>query len=538
MSPQVHLTEKLLTTDTLFANREKEKIWEKYCGFLDLSVEEFMTIQSLLLREQLELLSESRIGEKVLGGHSFGSVAEFRAGVPLTNYDTYKPYFEAQNDRVLPRRAAIWAHTSGRLGLVKWAPYTTEMLARLADDTLAAFILSSAGQRGDVRLQEGARVVLNLPPLPYTTGIMGVAAAQRIPYQAIPPLNEASSMSFEDRIKQGYKTALHTGVDYAASIAVVLNKVGETFSNLGANGNRTTTYHPMALLRTAKAIINSKLHKRSLLPRDFWKVKGLVCGGTDTVIYRDQIFHYWGVQPLDVYVATEACFIAMQNWNKKGMTFVPYSNFYEFIPEPEMEKSRQDPAYQPKTLLLDELEAGHEYELVITNLQGGAFVRYRIGDIIKITSLGDPETGVRLPQMVFQRRADDIIDISGFVRLDEKLMWQAIHQMGHPYVDWTVRKETIDGEPKVHVYIEFSGTNAHPGDVAARLDHNLSELFSDYADLRQMLGINPIAVTMLEHGSFERYQRLKQEQGFDLAHLKPPHMNPSDQILADLLNHA
>ena len=53
MSRQVHLTEKFLTADTLFANREKEKIWEKYCGFLDLSVEEFMTIQSLLLKEQL-----------------------------------------------------------------------------------------------------------------------------------------------------------------------------------------------------------------------------------------------------------------------------------------------------------------------------------------------------------------------------------------------------------------------------------------------------------------------------------------------------
>ena len=74
-------------------------------------------------------------------------------------------------------------------------------------------------------------------------------------------------------------------------------------------------------------------------------------------------------------------------------------------------------------------------------------------------------------------------------------------------------------------------------DVAARLDHNLSELFSDYADLRQMLGINPIAVTLLETGAFQRYQHLKQEQGFDLAHLKPPHMNPSDQVLADLLNH-
>jgi len=537
MARHVQLKEQLLTTDTLFAHREKEKIWEKYCGFLDLSIEEFMTIQNLLLKEQLELLSESKIGEKVLGGHSFCSVDEFRANVPLSSYETYRQYFEVQNDRVLPRKAAIWAHTSGRLGLIKWGPYTTEMLARLADDTLAAFILSSANQRGDMRLQEGARVVLNLPPLPYTTGIMGLAAAQRIPYQAIPPLHEAADMSFEDRIKQGYKTALHTGVDYAASIAVVLNKVGETFSNLGRNGNRTGNYHPMALLRMAKAYVNSKLHKRSLLPRDFWKVKGLVCGGTDTVIYRDQIYHYWGVQPLDVYVATEACFIAMQNWNKKGMTFIPYSNFYEFIPEEEMEKLRRDPNHQPKTLLLDELEQGHEYELVVTNLLGGAFVRYRIGDIIKIISMGDPETGSRLPQMVFQRRADDIIDVSGFVRLDEKLVWQAIHQMELPYVDWTVRKESVDDQPKVHVYIELSGNGVAAEDIAARLDENLAGLFTDYRDLRQMIGMNPIAVTLLKKGAFQEFQRRKQAAGFDLAHLKPPHMNPTDQIMADLLNH-
>ena len=30
-----------------------------------------------------------------------------------------------------------------------------------------------------------------------------------------------------------------------------------------------------------------------------------------------------------------------QGWNKKGMSFVPYRHFYEFIPETEWEKSRQ-----------------------------------------------------------------------------------------------------------------------------------------------------------------------------------------------------
>ena len=137
-----------------------------------------------------------------------------------------------------------------------------------------------------------------------------------------------------------------------------------------------------------------------MLPRDIWKVKGLVCGGTDTAIYRDLIYHYWGVQPLDVYVSTETGFIAMQGWNKKGMTFVPYSNFYEFIPEEEWLKSREDKEYQPSTVLLDEVESGKIYEIVITNFYGGPFLRYRLGDLIRIISLKDEEMGVNLPQMV------------------------------------------------------------------------------------------------------------------------------------------
>lgn len=536
MTKSHYLKDKLLNQDKLFTNREKEKIWEKYCGFLDLSVEEFMTIQQLLLKEQLELMSHSGLGQKLMGGQNIQTVENFRRSVPITNYTDYEPYFEIQDDDALAKKPAIWAHTSGRMGLVKWAPYTTEMLARLADNTLAAFILSSALCKGDMRLQEGTRVVLNLPPLPYTTGIMGYAAAQRIDYKAIPSLKEAAEMNFEERIRQGYKTALQTGVDYAASIAVVLNKVGETFSNLGKSGQKIPTYHPAALLRMLKAVILSKLHNRPLMPRDIWKVKGLVCGGTDTVIYREQIHNYWGVQPLDVYVATEACFIAMQAWNKKGMTFIPFSNFYEFIPENELEKHRHDPAYQPQTILMDEVKPGEEYELVITNLLGGAFLRYRVGDVIKITALEDEETGVKLPQMVFQRRADDIIDISGFVRFDEKLIWRAIHDTGIPYVDWTARKETIDGVPILRIFIELSGNSVSPEQVRQKIDANLTTLFSDYYDTKQMIGTNPLAVTLLKHGSFQNYQVNKQKAGFDLAHLKPPHMNPSDIVLNDLLN--
>ena len=528
----------LLKKDELFAIWDREKIWKKYCGFLDLSLDEFMVIQKLLLMEQLELAVNSELGRKIMDGQTPKSVDEFRRVVPFTVYEDYEPYLSQKREDVLPKQPIIWAHTSGRTGLVKWVPYTVDRVGRLADDTLAAFVLSSATRKGEVHLHEGVKVVLNLPPVPYITGVMGLVANQRMPYRAIPPLEEAAEMQFEERIRQGFRIALHSGIDYAASIAVVLAKVGEGFGQLGRSTkfSYSILLHPLALLRVLKAMVKSKLMKRPMLPRDIWRIKGLVCGGTDTAIYRDKISYYWGVQPLDVYVSTETGFIAMQSWNKKGMSFVPYSNFYEFIPEEEWLKSRADKEYQPSTVLLDEVEEGKTYEIVITNFHGGAFLRYRIGDLVRITSLKDTETGINLPQMSFQSRADDVIDIAGFARLDEKTVWQAIQNTDIPYVDWSARKEYMQEKPVLHIYLELSRDNLDRDEVQRLIDQQLTALDNDYGDLRSMTGVEPVVVTLLNQGTFQQYLEKKRAAGFDLAHLKPPHMNPPEQVLDELLH--
>jgi len=44
----------------------------------------------------------------------------------------------------------------------------------------------------------------------------------------------------------------------------------------------------------------------------------------------------------------------------------------------------------------------------------------------------------------------------------------------------------------------------------------------------------PLKVTYLSSGSFRRYILKRQNEGADLGHLKPPHINPSDAILAAL----
>jgi len=223
-------------------------------------------------------------------------------------------------------------------------------------------------------------------------------------------------------------------------------------------------------------------------------------------------------------------------WNCKGMTFFPDVCFLEFIPEEEHLKSKEDPTYRPRTLLLDQVEAGKRYEIVLTNFMGGIMVRYRVGDIIQIIALRDEELDINLPQMVFYSRADDIIDIASIARLTETTIWQAIADAGFKYTDWVARKEYEGGEVVLHLYIEPKGeVDVDVKEIRERIHRNLQRLDPFYAELESLWKMDPLRVTLLPPGTFQRYYLARQREGADLAHLKPPHMNPSDQVLDMLL---
>jgi hypothetical protein len=50
-----------------------------------------------------------------------------------------------------------------------------------------------------------------------------------------------------------------------------------------------------------------------------------------------------------------------------------------------------------------------------------------------------------------------------------------------------------------------------------------------------MLGLRLLRVTILPVGAFGRYIADMQAAGADPAHMKPPHMRPSEEIVAKLL---
>lgn len=521
--------------DKLFIIGDNQRIWQKYCGFFDLSLKEFMEIQQQLLVEEIELVADSPLGRKIMNNRRLTSVAEFRRLVPLTTYDDYMPYLEQRNEDILAEKPYCWVRTSGRGGSPKWIPRTQRDLDWVGKLGVTALILACTSRKGEIHVKPGMRVMQNLPPRPYYSGISILAMLQQLELRMIPPLEEYEDQPFEKRIEDGFKMALGTGVDVIGSLTAVLVRMGERFteSSRGLKISRDML-HPKVMLRLIRALLKSKREKRALLPKDLWPLKGLICYGMDTSIYREQLMHYWGKEPLEVYGGTEMGLIATQAWNKKWMTFIPFSSFLEFVPEEEWLKSRENRDYQPPTVLLDEVKAGKRYEVIITNFYGMPFLRYRVGDLIKIVSLQDEEAGIQLPQMVFESRIDDIVDIAGFARLDEKTIWMAIANTGIRYNGWSARKEYELDEPILHIYIEPKDGGDTEG-IEHRIHDELKAISSDYRDLEDLLGRQPLRVTLLSRGSFRRYYEEKRKAGADLAHLKPPQINTSDADIQKLL---
>jgi hypothetical protein len=251
---------------------------------------------------------------------------------------------------------------------------------------------------------------------------------------------------------------------------------------------------------------------RALMPKDVFKLKGFLCAGTDNACYKDELEELWGVRPGEIFAGTEPAIIGTESWNKNGMYFFPDTCFYEFIPEEEMNKSLADKKYQPKTVLMDQVIPGEKYELVISVFKGGAFMRYRIGDVYQCIGLSSKEDETKIPRFRFLDRVPDVIDIAGFTRITENSIQNVVSLSGLPILDWFAVKEyTENNKPFFHMYVEINpvafAANAISGEI---LREHLKVYFkyvdSDYNDLKRLLGIEPLEITIVRCGTFEEYE--------------------------------
>jgi len=500
--------------DEMLRRRQTSEIWQRYCGFLDLSVNEFMAIQNNLLLEQIDLYAKSALGKKIMGGKHPKSVEEFRRLVPLTDYEDYADILLTKDEDALPSKPVVWIETTwvGGKAPAKLAPYSQAMVKNYRDACLACIILASSTKKGEFNLHPGMNFLNGMAPLPYLTGLLPDVLVDEFSVNYFPPVKEGNKMGFSQRNKEGFRMGTEQGLDLFYGLSSVIVRMSEQFIEGGKSKNNLMHFTPKMLFKFARAKLNSRLRHVPVYPKDVFDLKGFVCIGTDTIHFKKKIEQYWGIKPLEVFGGTEPTCIGIESWTKEGLIFLPNICYYEFIPMSEFYQNLEDPTYQCKTYTLDQLEEDEYYELVITTFKGGAFARYRVGDIFKCEAGVKKSDGVRLPHFRYIDRIDPVIDLAGFTRITEETISEVI-KLSHLHIhDWFARKcYDLEARPYINLCIEINHPQNDPGiDNAEVIKEQLEIYFKyidqDYKNLYKMLGIEPLTITILPYGTIAKYQ--------------------------------
>ena len=553
-----------MSLSEMLKERKYQEIWDQYCSFLDLSIEDYMKIQRRLMEEQIQLWSNCELGRSILKGKQPKTIEEFRKMVPLTTYEDYADILLQKRTDTLPGNPVIWIQTTWEGGRhpIKLAPYTRSMLDVYKNNVIACLILSTSREKGKfdisdtdkflyglaplpfatgiclyLRCQITDKFLYGLAPLPFATGLFPLALNEEIGIQFLPAVKDAVNMSFSERNKAGFKMAMQKDLEFFFGLGSIAYAVSQSLSTLSSKGSISLKelfkYKPSMLLRILKAKRICKKENRPLKPKDLFHLKGFMVAGTDNWCYKDDLEDLWGIRPMELFAGTEPSISGTETWTRDGMYFFPDTSFYEFIPEEDMLKNLEDPSYVPRTCLMDEVVPGEKYEIVITLFKGGAFARYRVGDTYRCVGLQNREDHTRIPRFEYVDRVPNIIDIAGFTRISENGIQSVISLSGQPVTHWTAVKEyNENNRPYLHLYIEIERNALISHAVTTDIMKSLLTTYfkyidQDYRDLKKILGMDPLCVTILRCGTFEKYWNKK---GKVIGK-----MNPSPYELKELL---
>ncbi|NCB41359.1 MAG: auxin-responsive protein [Clostridia bacterium] len=507
-------------------------IWENYCGFLDLNMHDYMGIQRRLMEEQMDSWKRSILGKTILKGKNPTTIDEFRKMVPLTTYDDYSDVLLQKSAATLPGNPVVWIQTTWEGGKhpVKVAPYTRSMLDTFRTNVAACLILATTQEKYKVNVSSKDKLLYGLAPLPYATGLLPHALNEEIDIEFLPPVKEAEDMTFSERNKLGFQMAMQQDVELffgLGSVAYAISlSLGASSTSSSAGLSALLKCKPKMVARILKAKRVCKKENRPLMPKDLFRLKGFMVAGTDNNSYKDDLEELWGIRPMEIFAGTEPSLIGTETWTRDGMYFFPDSCFYEFISEADMFKTFEDPEYQPNTYLMDEVIPGEKYEIVISILKGGAFARYRVGDVYRCVGLNSKEDQTSIPRFEYIDRIPPIIDIAGFTRISEQGIQQAIDLSGLAVIGWTAQKTyTEANHPYMRLFVELEQEELVNRAISTDIIKEILTTYfkfidQDYRDLKKILGMDPLVVSAVRCGTFKAFA---DKNGAQISKMNPSH---------------
>lgn len=428
--------------------------------------------------------------------YDYGSISnpdEFKRRVPLSDYESLKPYIErlraGEQNLLWPTETRWFAKSSGTTSdKSKYIPVSQEALEEChykgGKDMLSLYcnnFPNTALFDGRGLAMGGSHKISEINNASYYDGDLSAIIIQNLPYWAefirVPKKSIALMNDWESKIEMM--------ADYTISHNVT------SLSGV-----------PSWMLLLLKRILE-KTGKTNLL--EVWPALEVYFhGGVNFDPYREQ---YSKLIPSDkmnymeTYNASEG-FFGIQDQANSGdlLLMLDYGIYYEFIPMEELE------AENPKSCSLDEVMLDTNYAMVISTNAG--LWRYVIGDTVRFTSLSPFRIRITGRTMNFINAFGEELIVDNA----EKALAIACRKCNAAISDYTAAPRYLgDNSKAAHEWlIEFDTEPDNLEFFVEAFDNALKSLNSDYEAKRyhNMILEEPI-VRKLPHNTF--YTWLKQK---------------------------
>jgi hypothetical protein len=450
-------------------------------------IELFMKYPHEVQVELLRRLTASARNTEFGRHYDFKSISnpdQFRERVPLSDYDSLKPYIErlrqGEQNVLWPTEIKWFAKSSGTTSdKSKFIPMSQEAMEEChfkgGKDLLSIYCNNNPETRmfdGKAIAMGGSHQIMEVNNEVHYQGDLSAILIQNLPvwveFMRTPDLTIALMDEWESKIGMMAEATIQHDVTNISGV-------------------------PSWTLLLFKRVleITGKPHLLEVWPN----FELFIHGGVNFLPYREQfrqILPSSKVNYLETYNASEG-FFGIQDRSRADdmLLMLDYGIYYEFVPLDELGKER------PETLRLDEVTVNTNYAIVISTNAG--LWRYMIGDTILFTSL-------RPYRIKITGRTRNFINAFGeelIVDNADKAIAIACERTHAIVAEYTAAPVYLEGNSKgAHEWlIEFETPPHDLSFFITALDNALKSLNSDYEAKRyhDLLLAEPIVRVMPEH---------------------------------------
>ena len=519
-----------------------------------------METQEKTLAKIMETNKDCELGKKY-DFANIHSLREFQDKVPLSTFEDYLPLINRMVDNneeniITSSKIIRYCSSSGSVGIPKLQPKTARDLFNMqsmgfaATPACAANYFKEKGMFKKLPAQMGP-LLISLNGHPLKNGMRCNGAGQ-IPFTYLLPLipsftttpmdilfpedEENTDMSyFQLRFALVNKNVTYLGSMVITLMLTMFEYLEANWEMLCNDIEKGTIDPSVRCPQSLRSKYEKKLKPnpkraaelRAELSKGFEtdvpiakRIWPKVCWGYGMIsstlsIYVEKLQRYIGDLPLHNmgYAASEGFMAMSVTLNANDSVLLPRSLIYEFLPVDAPEGTRP--------LLMDELEVGEKYEIIVTNFSG--LYRYRILDIVRVTGMHN-----KTPKIEFLYRSNMGLNVANEKTTTQMLDFVANKiqkEFGISFNGYSFYGDTDEmGALPRYAFLcdtESDIPTVRKAELEALIDTTFREINEKYDKYRRWGMLREPIVYQLEKGSYAAYKSSLVAQGRVLNQIKP-----------------